>query len=97
MVNFNSYDKLGQSGLALMRTSLQTANASAEKLAGGNVGVMDIAQTSMDMSKAKVQMALGAFLVKTHNDLMDTALEILMPRNKPHNVFGIGLRHDRYY
>lgn len=97
MINLNSYDTLGQSGMALMRTSMDTANAAAAKVADGDVDVMDIAQTSMDMSKAKVQMAMGAFLVKTENELMNTALEILMPRDKPMGAFGVGTKHDRYY
>ena len=95
MINLNSYSNLGESGMSLMRQAQTTANSAAEKVADGNIGVLDIAQTSMDMSKAKVQMAMGAFLVKTQNDLTNTALEILMPRD--HKAFGIGINHDRYY
>ena len=41
---------------------------------------MGIAEASMDLSQAKVQMAMGAWLVKAQNDLMETSLQI----------FGIG-------
>lgn len=95
MINLNSYSNLGESGMSLMRKSMDTANAAAAKVADGDIDILDIAQTSMDMSKAKVQMAMGAFLVKTQDELTNTALEILMPRD--HKAFGIGIHHDRYY
>ena len=76
---------------------MDTANAAAAKVADGDIDVLDIAQTSMDMSKAKVQMAMGAFLVKTQDELTNTALEILMPRDNSHKAFGLGTKHDRYY
>ncbi|MBQ3627316.1 MAG: hypothetical protein II948_11305 [Synergistaceae bacterium] len=97
MINLNSYSNLGESGMSLMRKSMDTANAAAAKVADGDIDVLDIAQTSMDMSKAKVQMAMGAFLVKTQDELTNTALEILMPRDNSHKAFGLGTKHDRYY
>ncbi len=80
MISLNSYDTLGKNGLALMQNSLNTANtASAQVLeSGGNP--MDIAEASMGLSQAKVEMAMGAWLVKQQNELMETSLQI----------FGIG-------
>ena len=45
---------------------------------------MSIAEASMDMSQAKVQMAMGAWLVKQQNELMETSLQI----------FGIGKNYS---
>ena len=95
MMNLSSFDTLGKSGLALMQTGLNSANAAGAKVLDSGADPMSIAEASMDMSKAKVQMAMGAFLVKTQNELTNTALEILMPRD--HKAFGIGINHDRYY
>ncbi|MBQ7561284.1 MAG: hypothetical protein IJS99_05580 [Synergistaceae bacterium] len=87
MVSLNSYDKLGQNGLALMQNSLNTANAASAKVLESGADPMSIAQASMDLSQAKVQMAMGAFLVKSQNELMESALQI----------FGIGTKHSGLY
>ncbi|MBQ9565238.1 MAG: hypothetical protein IJU98_06585 [Synergistaceae bacterium] len=89
MINFHSYDSLGQSGMSLMQKAMSTANTAAERVSN-SADPMDIAQTSMDMSEAKVQMAMGAFLVKSQNELMDTTLELLQP-------MGIGTKHSGLY
>lgn len=75
-IGFSGYDKLGQSGLELMQKSMNTAGAAAERLASGGTDVADIAKTSMDMSEAKMQMAMGVYLVKAQEDLMDNALQL---------------------
>ena len=41
---------------------------------------MTIAEASMDLTQAKVGMAVGAWLVKQQNEMMETTLQI----------FGIG-------
>ncbi len=87
MVSLNSYDKLGQNGLALMQNSLNTANAASAKVLESGADPMSIAEASMDLSQAKVQMAMGAFLVKSQNELMESALQI----------FGIGTKHSGLY
>ena len=87
MISLNSYNSLGQNGLSLMQTSLNTANAAGAKVAEAGADPMSIAEASMDLSQAKVQMAMGAWLVKAQNDLMETSLQI----------FGIGTKHDGIY
>ncbi len=87
MISLNSYNSLGQNGLSLMQTSLNTANAAGAKVAESEADPMSIAEASMDLSQAKVQMAMGAWLVKAQNDLMETSLQI----------FGIGTKHDGIY
>ncbi|MCR4817961.1 MAG: hypothetical protein K5841_03265 [Fretibacterium sp.] len=94
MINFNSYDTLGKSGMALLQSSRETFSKAAEKLSSGNTDVMDIAQTSMDMSQAKVQMAMGAYLVRSENELMETSLKILDPAMQS---FGVGTKYDHKF
>ena len=88
MINFNSYDTLGKSGMALMQSSMNTAGKAAERLSSGSTDVKDIAQTSMDMSQAKVEMAMGAYLIRSQNELMESSLKILDP------AFGVGTTYD---
>ena len=89
MISFNSYDSLGQSGMSLMQKAMTKAGAAAERVSE-SVDPMDVAQTSMDMSEAKVQMAVGAFLVKSQNELMDSTLQLLQP-------FGVGTKYSGLY
>lgn len=81
-ITLGSYDQLGKSGIELMQKSMNTASAAAANIASGDLSVENIAKTSMDMTEAKVGMALGAYLVKTQNDLMESTLQI----------FGIGTK-----
>ncbi len=87
MISMNSYKSLGENGLSLMQNSLNTANAAGTKIAESGADPMSIAEASMDLSQAKVQMAMGAWLVKAQNELMETSLQI----------FGIGTKHDGLY
>ncbi len=87
MINMNSFNSLGQNGLAMMQNSLNTANAAGAKVMESGADPMSIAEASMDLSQAKVQMAVGSWLVKAQNDLMETSLQI----------FGIGTKHDGVY
>lgn len=87
MINTNSYNSLGQNGLALMQKSLNTANAASSQVLESNGDPMSIAEASMGLSQAKVQMALGAWLVNAQNELMETSLQI----------FGIGTKHTGLY
>ena len=80
MISLSSYDTLGKNGLALMQSSLNTANAASSQVLESGGNPMDIAEASMGLSQAKVEMAMGAWLVKQQNDLMETSLQI----------FGIG-------
>ncbi len=84
MISMNSYDTLGKNGLALMQSSLNSANAASSQVLESGGNPMDIAQASMDLSQAKVQMAMGAWLVKQQNELMETSLQI----------FGIGKNYS---
>ena len=83
MINLSSYDTLGKNGLAMMQNGLNTANAASAKVLESGADPMGIAEASMDMSQAKVQMAMGAWLVKQQNELMESSLAI----------FGIGTKH----
>ena len=87
MINMNSFNSLGQNGLAMMQNSLNTANAAGAKVMESGADPMSIAEASMDLSQAKVQMAVGAWLVNAQNELMETSLQI----------FGIGTKHDGVY
>ena len=87
VVNINSYDTLGKSGLALMQSSMNTAANAAANVSSGDLDVMDIAQTAMDMSQAKMQMAMGAYLIRTQEELMQSALQI----------FGVGTNYSGRY
>ena len=87
MISMNSFSTLGKNGLDLMQSSLNTANAAGSKIAENGADPMTIAAASMDLSQAKVQMAVGSWLVKTQNELMETSLQI----------FGIGKNHDGLY
>ena len=84
MIGLNSYDSLGKNGLAMMQSGLNTANAASSKVMESGADPMGIAEASMDLSQAKVQMAMGAWLVKQQNELMETSLQI----------FGIGKNYS---
>ena len=87
MINLNSFSSLGQSGMEMMQKSLNTANAAGTAITESGADPMTIAAASMDLSAAKVQMAVGAWMVKTQNELMESSLAI----------FGIGTKHDGLY
>ena len=87
MINLKSFDTLGQNGLAMMQNSMNTANAASAKVMESGADPMSIAEASMDMSQAKVQMAVGAWLVHQQNELMESSLAI----------FGIGTKHTGLY
>ncbi len=80
MISMNSYDTLGKNGLAMMQSGLNTANAASAQVLESGADPMSVAEASMGLSQAKVQMAMGAWLVKEQNELMETSLRI----------FGIG-------
>ena len=86
-MNVNGYDRLGQAGLELMQKSMNTAAAAAEDIASGSLNPMDVAKSAMDLSQAKVQMKLGAYLIRTQQELMESTLE----------VFGVGTKLNRRY
>ena len=87
MINLKSFDTLGQNGLAMMQNSMNTANSASAKVMESGADPMSIAEASMDMSQAKVQMAVGAWLVHQQNELMESSLAI----------FGIGTNHSGLY
>ena len=87
MINFKSFDTLGQNGLAMMQQGLNTANATSAQVLESGADPMSIAEASMGMSQAKVQMAVGSWLVKQQNELMESSLQI----------FGIGQKHSGLY
>ncbi len=87
MINLKSFDTLGQSGLSMMQQGLNTANAASAKVLESGADPMSIAEASMGMSQAKVQMAVGSWLVKQQNELMESSLQI----------FGIGQKHSGLY
>ena len=87
MINLKSFDTLGQSGLSMMQQGLNTANSASSKVLESGADPMSIAEASMDFSQAKVQMAMGAWLVKQQNELLESSLQI----------FGIGQKHSGLY
>lgn len=87
MINLKSFDTLGQNGFAMMQQGLNTANAASAQVLESGADPMSIAEASMGMSQAKVQMAVGSWLVKQQNELMETSLQI----------FGIGRNHSGLY
>ena len=87
MINLKSFDTLGANGLAMMQQGLNTANAASTKVLESGADPMSIAEASMGMSQAKVQMAVGSWLVKQQNELMESSLQI----------FGIGQKHSGLY
>lgn len=87
MINLKSFDTLGANGLAMMQQGLNTANAASAQVLESGADPMSIAEASMGMSQAKVQMAVGSWLVKQQNELMETSLQI----------FGIGQNHSGLY
>ena len=84
MISMNSYDTLGKNGLAMMQNGLNTANAASAQVLESAADPMSIAEASMDLSQAKAQMAVGAWLVQQQNELMETSLQI----------FGIGKNYS---
>lgn len=86
-MNVNGYDRLGQAGLELMQKSMSAAAAAAEDIASGSLNPIDVAKSAMDLGRAKVQMKLGAYLIRTQQELMESTLE----------VFGVGTKLDRRY
>ena len=87
MISLNSYDNLGQSGMAMMQNSLNTANAAGNQILESGADPMTIAAASMDLSQAKVGMAVGTWLVKQQNELMETTLQL----------FGIGTNLNKTF
>ncbi len=83
-MNINSFDKLGQAGAAMMQDSVNRAAAVAHSVSSGNVDVMDIAESSIELSQAKVQMAMGAYLVRMQEELMNSTLQL----------FGVGKNYN---
>ena len=75
-MNINSFDKLGQAGAAMMQDSVNRAAAVAESVSSGGMDV-----------QAKVQMAMGAFLIRTQEELMNSTLQL----------FGVGKNHNAKY
>ena len=87
MINLKSFDTLGANGLAMMQQGLNTASAASAQVLESGADPMSIAEASMGMSQAKVQMAVGSWLVRQQNELMETSLQI----------FGIGQKHSGLY
>lgn len=71
---------LGQNGLTMMQNSMNLANSASSQVLESGGDPMSIAEASMDLSQAKVGMAIGAWLVNAQNEMMETSLQI----------FGIG-------
>ena len=82
MISLNSYDTLGQNGMAMMKNSMGTAAAASDQILESGADPATIAEASMDLTQAKVGMAVGAWLVKQQNELMETSLQL----------FGIGTK-----
>ena len=86
-MNINRFENLGQAGAAMMQDSVNRATAAVESISSGGMDVMDIAKSSIELSQAKVQMAMGAYLIRTQEELMNSALEL----------FGVGKKHNAQY
>ena len=77
MISLNSYDTLGKNGMAMMQNSMNTVTAASDQVLESGADPMTIAEASMDLTQAKVAMAVGAWLVKQQNEMMETTLQIL--------------------
>ena len=84
MIGLNSYDALGKNGMAMMQNSLNTAASASSAVLESGADPMTIAAASTDLTQAKVGMAVGAWLVKEQNELMETSLQL----------FGIGTKYS---
>ncbi len=84
MISLSNYDALGQNGMAMMQKSMGTAAAASNQILESGADPMTIAAASMDLSQAKVGMAVGAWLVKQQNEMMETSLQL----------FGIGTKFN---
>ena len=71
----------------MMQDSVNRAAAVAASVSSGGMDVMDIAKSSVELSQAKVQMAMGAFLIRTQEELMNSTLQL----------FGVGKNHNAKY
>ena len=80
MIGLSNYDALGQNGMAMMQKSWNAASAASSEILESGADPMTIAAASIDLSQAKVGMAVGAWLVKQQNEMMETSLQL----------FGIG-------
>ena len=83
-MNINSFDKLGQAGAAMMQDSVNRTAAVAESVSSGSADVMDIAKSSIELSQAKVQMEMGAYLIRMQEELMNSTLQL----------FGVGKNYN---
>lgn len=75
-MNINSFDRLGQAGAAMMQDSANRVASVAEHLGSGGLDVMDVAKSSIELSQAKVQMAMGAYLIRMQEELMNSTLQL---------------------
>lgn len=75
-MNINSFDKLGQTGAAMMQDSVNRSVAAAGQLSSGGADVVGIAEASIELGQAKVQMAMGAYLIRMQEELMNSALQL---------------------
>ena len=75
-MNINSFDKLGQTGAAMMQDSVNRSVAAAGRLSSGGADVVGIAEASIELGQAKVQMAMGAYLIRMQEELMNSALQL---------------------
>jgi len=87
MVSLSSYDTLGQNGMTMMQNSLNTAGAASNHILENGADPMAIAEGSIALSQAKVEMAVGTWLVKQQNELMETSLQL----------FGIGQNFSKTF
>ena len=86
-MNINSFDKLGQAGAAMMQDSVNRTAAVAESVSSGSADVMDIAKSSIELSQAKVQMEMGAYLIRMQEELMNSTLQL----------FGVGKNYSHKF
>lgn len=86
-MNINSFDKLGQAGAAMMQDSVNRTAAVAESVSSGSADVMDIAKSSIELNQAKVQMEMGAYLIRMQEELMNSTLQL----------FGVGKNYSHKF
>ncbi len=68
---------LNSSGLDLMERSYNAFNNASNSILESGADPMTVAAASTDLTQAKVGMAVGAYLLKQQNELMETSLQIL--------------------
>jgi hypothetical protein len=82
---------IGKAGLSLIDKSINTANAAGEKLQN-STDLKTIAEATGEITQSKIQMAMGAYLMKAEEQLGAILVNTLMESSL--HTYGIGSRYS---